>query len=182
MAALTAAVILVGLICLADLLLTFGVVRRLRQHAEQLAGLRQSESFDAPVAGLAAGELPAAFASVTLDGQPMTGPSDMRMAAFFSTSCPACPGQVAPFISYVTSHQLARDSVLVVVLGTPDHPPAYLDDLAGIGQIVFEEFGGAVSEAFQVTGFPAFCLLDSDGALVASGFDPASLPEPLAVR
>jgi hypothetical protein len=182
MAALTAAVVLVGLICVADLLLTFGVVRRLRQHAEQLAGVGQAGAMGAPVSGLAEGESPAAFASVTLDGQPITGPAGMRMAAFFSTSCSACPGQVAPFVDYVTSHQFASDNVLVVVLGAVEQPPPYLDDLVGVGQIVFEEYGGNVSEAFKVSGFPAFCLLGADAALLASGFDPATLPEPAAAR
>ena len=46
MAILVAAIGLVGLLCLADLLLTFGVIRRLREHTEQLAGLRGQ---DAPV-------------------------------------------------------------------------------------------------------------------------------------
>jgi len=49
MAILVAAIGLVGLLCLADLLLTFGVIRRLREHTEQLAGLRGQ---DAPVTGL----------------------------------------------------------------------------------------------------------------------------------
>jgi hypothetical protein len=183
MAALIAAVILVGLTCLADLLLTVGVIRRLREHAEQISSFGQTGLADTPpVVGLDASESPAAFASLTIDGQLMTGPAELRMAAFFSTSCSACPGQVAPFVDYVRGHQLARDSMLVVVLGWPDDPPAYLDDLSQVGQIVFEEPGGAISQAFKVSGFPAFCLLDSDGAVVASGFDPAMLPEPAAAR
>jgi len=40
MAILSAAVVVVGLLCLTDLLLTFGVIRRLREHTEQLAGFR----------------------------------------------------------------------------------------------------------------------------------------------
>jgi hypothetical protein len=182
MAVLTAAVILVGLICLADLLLTFGVVRRLREHAEQISSFGQAGRAPVPVVGLAQGESPTAFASATMEGLPITGPAQMRLAAFFSTSCSACPGQVAPFLEYVATHQLARDSVLAVVLGSPDALPAYLDDLASAGQIVFEEMNGPISEAFKVSGFPAFCLLDADGALLASGFDPAVLPEPSAAR
>jgi len=38
MAILSAAIVVVGLLCLADLLLTFGVIRRLREHTEQLTG------------------------------------------------------------------------------------------------------------------------------------------------
>ncbi len=183
MAVLIAAVILVGLICLADLLLTFGVIRRLREQAEQIGSFgRAGLAAAPPVVGLAEGDSPAAFASVTMDGQPMTGPAEIRMAAFFSTTCSACPGKVAPFLDYVRSHRLARDGMLAVVLGSPDEPPAYLDDLRRVAQLVFEEPDGAIARAFQVSGFPAFCLLDSDGAVVASGFDPAALPEPAAVR
>ena len=38
MAILGAAIVVMGLLCLIDLLLTFGVIRRLREHTEQLAG------------------------------------------------------------------------------------------------------------------------------------------------
>jgi hypothetical protein len=184
MAVLIAAVILVGLICLADLLLTFGVIRRLREQAEQIGGFgRAGWAAAPPVVGLAEGESPAAFASVTMDGEPMTGPAEIRMAAFFSSTCSACPGKVAPFVDYVRSHRLARDHMLAVVLGSADEPPAYLDDLRRVAQLVFEEpDGGTISSAFKVSGYPAFCLLDSGGAVVASGFDPAALPEPAAVR
>lgn len=182
MAALTAAVILVGLICLADLFLTFGVIRRLREHAEQISSFSQAGGAAVPVIGLAEGQSPGAFASVTMDGQPMTGPAEIRIAAFFSTSCSACPGKVAPFLDYVASHQLARDSILAVVVGSPDDPPAYLGDLRQVGQIVFEEFDGGICDAFKVSGFPAFCLLDADGAVLVSGFDPGMLPEPAAAR
>jgi hypothetical protein len=182
MAVLVTAVILVGFICLADLLLTFGVIRRLRQHAEQIDSFGQAGLTAPPVVGLAAGEAPAAFASVTLDGEPITGPAEIRMAAFFSTTCSACPGQVAPFLDYVRSHQLPKDSMLAVVIGSPAEPPAYLDDLRQVAQIVFEDVEGAICQAFGVSGFPAFCVLDSDWAVVASGFDPARLPAPAAVR
>lgn len=182
MAALSAAVILVGLICLTDLLLTFGVIRRLREHSAQISSFGQAGGAAVPVVGLAEGESPAAFASVTIDGQPMTGPAEIRMVAFFSKTCSVCPGKVAPFLEYVTSHQLARDSILAVVVGSPDDPPAYLDDLMQVGQIVFEELDGAISQAFKLSGFPAFCLLDADGAVLASGFDPAMLPKPAAAR
>jgi hypothetical protein len=182
MTVLAAAVILVGLICGADLLLTFGVLRRLREHAEQISSLGQAGGAAVPVVGLAPGESPTVFASATMEGLPITGPTHMRMAAFFSASCSACPGQVDPFLDYVATHQLTSDSVLVVVLGSPDARPAYLDDLSSVGQIVFEEIDGPIFEAFKVSGFPAFCLLDGDGALLASGFDAATLPEPSAAR
>jgi hypothetical protein len=41
--------------------------------------------------------------------------------------------------------------------------------------------GGPVTAAFGVAGYPAFCLLDTSGAVVSSGLDPAGLPSPALV-
>jgi hypothetical protein len=38
-----------------------------------------------------------------------------------------------------------------------------------------------VSVAFKAQGYPAFCLLDADGALLASGIHPSTLTEPAGV-
>ncbi len=72
MAILVAAIGLVGLLCLADLLLTFGVIRRLREHTEQLAGLRGQ---DAPVTGLPYGAIPEPFTALTASGERLDGPA-----------------------------------------------------------------------------------------------------------
>ena len=74
MAILSAAIVVVGLLCLADLLLTFGVIRRLREHTEQLAGLRGQ---DAPVTGLADGEIPEPFTALSISGERLSGPAAM---------------------------------------------------------------------------------------------------------
>ena len=64
MTVLVAAVALVGVLCLLDLLLTFGVIRRLREHAEliTLGGVP-----DIPVLGVAVGEQPAPFSATTTE-------------------------------------------------------------------------------------------------------------------
>ena len=76
MAILVAAIGLVGLLCLADLLLTFGVIRRLREHTEQLAGLRGQ---DAPVTGLPYGATPEPFTALTVSGERLDGPRPLRL-------------------------------------------------------------------------------------------------------
>jgi hypothetical protein len=63
-----AAVIVVGVLCVLDLLLTFGVIRRLKEHTAMLAE-RGSGSLAPPVIGLAEGERPGAFSATTADGQ-----------------------------------------------------------------------------------------------------------------
>jgi hypothetical protein len=172
-AVLIAAVILVGAVCITDLLLTFGVIRRLREHTALLGEVRGA---DVPVTGLAAGETPDPFTSVTVHGTVTAGPAGLRVVAFFSKHCSACPGRVGPFIDYVRASHLSHADVLAVVTGPPDEPVPYLEQLAEVAQVCAEDSGGELAKVFKVSGFPAFCLLDAGGAVRASGHEPAALP------
>jgi hypothetical protein len=177
MAILSAAVVAVGCLCLFDLLLTFAVLRRLREHAGLLARADLHERIPAP--GVAPGERPADFAAVSISGQELTGPDTFRVAAFFSASCSVCPEKVAPFVDYAQSRHLDSDNVLAVVVAEGEAP--YTTQLSQAAQVCVEPPGGALSAAFAVAGFPAFFLLDSAGTVAAAGFDPQTLPEPAAV-
>jgi hypothetical protein len=173
---LIAIVTLVGVVSLTDLLLTFGVVRRLREHTALLAPLRAGHR---PVIGVGVGEAPAPFAAVATDGQPLAGPAGFRAVAFFSSSCSACPERVPPFADYVRANRLGREDVLAVVIGADEEPVPYLEDLAAVALVCREPADGELSKAFAVSGYPAFCLLDADGAVAAADFDPATLPLPV---
>lgn len=174
---LIAAVAVVGGLCLLDLLMTFGVVRRLREHSRMLAGSDPAR----PLVALSPGELPGDFSRKTLSGSVVTGTTGLRVVAFLASWCSICPERVPSFIGYLRDHRIGRDSVLAVVEGGDDAPPAYLDRLAEVAQVCVEPPDGTIAKAFGVQGFPAFCLLDSAGALVASGHDPATLAEPVGV-
>jgi hypothetical protein len=175
---LIAAVAVVGGLCLLDLLLTFGVIRRLREHTDLLSGTRNTRP---PVTGLTAGQSPGAFSAVTTTGELVSGAAGFRVFAVFSSSCSACPEQVPPFMAYLSSNHIGRESVLAVVQDDDDAPPPYLDELTGVAQVCVEPTDGELTKAFDVRGTPAFYLLDMDGAVLASDFDPAVLPEPAAV-
>jgi hypothetical protein len=179
MAILTAAVIVVGVLCLLDLLLTFGVIRRLREHEEMIG--KSGPVTMPPAIGLLPSEHPAAFTAVTAGGDLLTGPSGLRIAAFFSTTCSVCPGRVEPFLGYLGRHQIAPHRALAVVVAPGGDPPPYLDRLAAAARICLEQEDGELAKAFKVQAFPAFCLLDGDGAVVASSYDPANLPVPVPV-
>jgi hypothetical protein len=169
------AVIVVGVLCLFDLLLTLGVIRRLREHTDLLRELQAPAG--SPVIGLAAGQGPEPFTAQTADGTSVAGPAGLRLAAFFSASCSVCPGRVAPFIEYVRANQLGRDDVLAVLVVTDlSAPPRYLSDLAGIARVCVQPDDSELARAFSVTGYPAFCLLDSVGNVVSSGHTPAAMP------
>lgn len=175
---LIAAVVVVGGLCLLDLLLTFGVIRRLREHTSLLTGTRGSEP---PPVGLAAGNAPGAFSAVTTFGEEVTGAVGLRVAAFFSSWCSTCPERVPPFVEYLSRHHIGRDSVLAVVAADNSTPAPYLEQLADVALACVEPTGGEIAKAFQVAGFPAFFLLDADGVVAENGYDPATLPEPATV-
>lgn len=180
MAIMIAAVVLVGVLCLLDLLLTFGVIRRLREHTTLLAALGGPPGALGPGAlGLETGKQPGAFSAVTTSGEVVTQAAQLRMVGFLTSSCSACPERVPPFMEYLSSHRIGRDSVLVVIQG--GRVP-YLDQIAEVALVCVEPADGEeVVRAFKVNGSPVFFLLDADGAVAESGYDPAMLPAPAAV-
>lgn len=173
-----AAVAVVGGLCCLDLLLTLGVIRRLREHTEMLtaAGVPTRAAL-----GLSVGERPVAFSAVTTDGERVNGAAGRRVAAFFSSWCSVCPERVPPFVDYLSRHQIGRDQVLAIVQGSDSAPPPYLDQITEVAHVCIEPDDGEIAGAFKVTGYPAFFLLDADGAVLVSGYDPAALPEPVTV-
>lgn len=170
------ALVFVGGLCLLDLLLTFGVIRRLREQTEA-TGARMSPAL---AGGLPAGQAPGRFSAVTTEGEPVRGTDGLRLIAFFST-CSVCPERVAPFADYLAAHRVSRESALAVSVGPGSDPQPYLAELAPFARICAELPGGAIAGAFHVTAFPWFFLLDADGVVVAGGYDPAKLPEPATV-
>jgi hypothetical protein len=172
MPVLIAAVVVVGVLCLLDLLLTFGVIRRLREHT---AMLNATSVPDSPIIGVSVGESPDPFAGVTTAGDTVTRAS---VVAFFSTSCSICPERVPLFVDYLKKHRVPSDRVLAVVVGDPAVPAPYLPSLEGVAQVCTEPEGGELERAFKVVGFPAFALLDAQGEVTATEYNPVRLPEP----
>jgi hypothetical protein len=173
MAILGAAIVVVGLLCLTDLLLTFGVIRRLREHTDQLAGFSGQ---DGPVTGLADGEIPEPFTALSISGERLSGPAGLRVVAFFSAGCSACPERVPAFIDYLRANQITRDAVLAVIANSQPEPVSYQEDIAEVAPVCVEPPGGELETAFKVHGYPAFCLLDGAGSVSAASHEPAALP------
>ncbi len=178
MPVLIAGVVVVGALCVLDLLLTFGVIRRLREHTSLLAAGRGAAE---PLVGLAAGESPGGFTAETVSRELVSGPEGLRVVAFFSSWCKACPERVPPFLEYLSRHRIGRESILAVVAADGDTRAPYLDRLAEVTQACLEPAEGEIARAFKVAGFPAFFVLDADGVVTAGGYDPAALPEPVTV-
>src|SRR5690349_6296633 len=100
MTLLIAAVVVIGLVSVANLLFALGVIRRLREHTEMLARLKAGGVGGGGVM-LPAGAPIEDFAGTTLDGEHVsaTMTADGRLlAGFFSVGCEYCATQLPYFV------------------------------------------------------------------------------------
>src|SRR5690349_3316766 len=121
-AVLTAAVVLVGLLCAVDLVLTLAVIRRLRAHTLALAGMTPKRP-PLPAPGTAV----PAFSAVAEGGRVVsdaffTGPT---LVGVFSTTCAACHERLPEFVALARDRSAER--VLAVVAGEPTDDTSLVD-------------------------------------------------------
>ncbi|MFC8195728.1 hypothetical protein ACFUTV_10020 [Streptomyces sp. NPDC057298] len=166
MTILIAAVVLVGLLCVFDLLLTFAVLRRLREHSAELGRLTMQQPtyrmYDPQVlVGTTAPELP--------------GASGARLVAFFDANCDSCHDHAPEFAGMARSYENALAIVsgkglaaeeLVTVVG-PDTP------------LVRGEEAQALIDAVGLKAFPTFLFIEADGTIAQAVTEPGALARPV---
>lgn len=162
MAVLIAAVALVGVLCVLDLLLTVGVIRRLREHTELLSVLHTA--VPAPV-GVGVGEEIGEFTASTVDGETLRRDllAGETLIGFFSLDCPACKEKLPSFLKLAQEMPGGRDQVLAAVVGEDDRAAEMAASLNGAARVVVEGYGGGLQKAFQVRGYPAVLKIGADG-------------------
>jgi peroxiredoxin len=175
---LIAAVVLVGVLCLLDLLLTVAVIRRLREHAERLDRLGAAPTPDAVITP---GTPAPAFETAATDGGAVTQ-HDLGggLLAFMSVTCTACKEQLPRFERYVADAGLPRSKVLVVVVDSDTPPAEYVAGLERFATVVVEQHEGTVGAPWQANAFPTFYSIDEQLTVRTSSFDVAGLPAPVS--
>lgn len=172
MAYVSTAVVVVGMLCLFDLVLTLGVIRRLREHTRLLnESPRGSSGGLPPGAELQAGETVGNFVATSIAGEALSQNqlTGRTLVGFFSPGCQPCAEQLPTFIAAAQSTQHGFERVLAVVVAGGRDGDAYAAQLAAVAQVVAEEPDGPVQAAFKVRGFPTIYLLDAD-VVAAGGF------------
>jgi hypothetical protein len=169
------ALAVVGAVAVLNLLLTFGVIRRLREHTE-LLGAQGSGTIPTMIA---VGESIAPFSTTTVDGRPVSneGFSGSTLIGVFGVGCAACETKLPKFVESAQAHPGGRAHVLVVVADGDDDAAAlrYVERLTGVANVVRESREGPVHTALGVAGYPAFALVDPAGVVRATALDPARL-------
>jgi hypothetical protein len=166
---LTAAVLIVGMLCLLNLVLTVGVIHRLR------AGTG-STSVDEDGRDLVPqpGDPVADFAAWTVDGGRVSQSSVAgALVAFLSPNCKPCQAALPEVLRRAGSPGAAE--VLAVVVGDPQDMTDMVTALGPVARVLTEEPFGPVATAFGVRSFPTFVRVAGDRTIAAAGLDLAQV-------
>ncbi|WP_214324389.1 hypothetical protein [Nonomuraea sediminis] len=167
MAYLIAIVVLVGVLCLLDLVLTLGVVRRLKEHTKLVDALYEIVGTMGAPAGPAVGEVVGEFDAATVDGTRVTRDQlpDQAVVAFLSPDCRGCREQLPAFTAWAADQD--RPRVFVVVDSQSADTAELVATLAPVAQVIAGEAGEPVGKAFGVQTFPTFFQVAAGGKLLA---------------
>ncbi|MFJ6572717.1 TlpA family protein disulfide reductase [Streptomyces sp. NPDC091292] len=168
---LIAVVALVGTLCTVNLVLTLGVIRRLREHTE-LLGAVQGEPLRLEV-GQEVGD----FDTASTLGEPLvrdlvTGPV---LFGFFSPTCEPCRDKLPRFVEHARHEPGGRSSVIATVVGDADAAAEFVSELSEVAQVVVEDSDGVMGTALGIRAFPSVLRAEhaADGRLVVVDGDVA---------
>jgi thiol-disulfide isomerase/thioredoxin len=173
---LSAAVALIGALGVFNLLISLAVIRRLRSHD----GAPRRAPGAALAVTLPTGQSIGDFAVTTAAGRMISGDSldQLTLVGFFSPACPPCKERVPQFLRYAA--RFPGEVISVAVGDDSDlETQALAARLAVAGDVVTEAARGPMGTAFGVGGYPALCLVEPSGRIVASGTAIGDLPVPV---
>jgi hypothetical protein len=162
-----------------NLLLTLGVVRRLRELTALL-----SDSGGAAIA-LPVGAQVEPFSAVTVDGDVMDRASigGPTLVAAVSPTCKPCQDRLPQLIASAAGMPGGRDRVFALVISADEQErAAMVTQLRAVARVAIEAPNGPVARALGVRGYPTFALLDLGGRVLGSGFAPDQVPYPAVAR
>jgi hypothetical protein len=165
-------------VCLLGLVLILGVIGRLRQHAELISQLSEQiakGSGRRPYTILGEGRTAGQFEAVTTTGEALSRDrlSGRTLVGAFMPHCPACEEKLPTFVDSAKTFPGGREQVIAVVVGPENEAETYRGQLEPVARVVVEApMTGAIGTALALDSFPAFCILDPSGTVVASGLEP----------
>jgi len=167
---LVAIVVLLGLLVVANMLLTWGMLRRLRTLQEQVAAGALPPS---PENGLHPGDPAPDFTALTPAGDTVTRDEVVHgetVLVFLSPHCEACETHL-PMIRQL-GHGADGPAVVAVVDGAREESGHLLDGLQGDVPLLFAPRGATdLLERYQVYTFPSSYVVGADGRITGSHLD-----------
>ncbi|MEV0353269.1 TlpA disulfide reductase family protein [Nonomuraea sp. NPDC050680] len=175
-ALLAASVVLVGILCLLNLVLVLALAKRVRDLATAVAQARHTGTVRGGF--LAVGETVGEFTARTVDGGELTRDAltGGAVVGFFSTSCGGCREMIPVFVEHARDlRDQGRLALAVVVAAERDDPTSYVEPLAQVARVVVEGHEGLLGSAFKVGAFPAFCVIGGHARVGAVSADPGEV-------
>ncbi|MFD9718926.1 TlpA family protein disulfide reductase [Streptomyces sp. NPDC059076] len=167
MAFVIAGLVLVGALCLVNLLLLTGIRRKLRGRGGQPSGPKPGRPMPD-------------FSATTLSGRTI-GRADLlgrpAVLAFLSTTCPMCPTLVPHLVEHARSTGLTADRMVVVISGDDSAAEALAEPLAGVASVVVEPSPGELTGVFRVSTTPTTVLVDAAGKVARTETGPRPLAD-----
>ncbi|MGW8556694.1 hypothetical protein [Streptomyces tubercidicus] len=170
---LSASVVLVGLLCILNLVLTYGMIRRLREQVADAGG----KALEVPRSVLGAGSTVGSFSAIDTEGGSLTRDdlSEGQWVTFMSPGCPACE-ELLPLVAE-RARAYGPERVLAVVVRDADKDNAgegngvgeYLERLAPVARVAICDLGDELTAAFALTGVPAYVEMGRGGRIASSG-------------
>jgi len=167
---LVVGVVLLCVLCLLDLLLTLGVIRRLREHEARLEG---AAPLDNVASSLVPGSRPEPFAATATDGVLVTDDDlvDGTVVAFMSPHCKPCVSNLPSFIESAGVLRDDRRAVVAVLMGEEVEARPMAARLEPVARVVVEPFDGPLATAFKVTALPVTFVLKGDATVAATSYE-----------
>ncbi len=165
------AVALVGALGMLNLLLSIGVVRRLRQHTE-LLGDRVSADGDVAASAVSVGTRIGAVRARSTLGADLVFEEDAEplLVAVLSPDCSPCRERLPLVLEHVDRNPQAR--VLAVVIEEGGLEAEMVGLLEPVVPVVVEPWGGALPRLFEVEGTPSFVTVTHGVVTATSVFAP----------
>jgi thiol-disulfide isomerase/thioredoxin len=156
-----------------NLLLTMGVLRRLKEHEQTLSTINHGhESTNQP--GISVGDSIVPFEATSLDGVTLSESSGTSGAliGFFLRGCAPCKELLPTFIEAAGLERTVRP--IAVITGFDSDDNEYSAALRGVAHVVMadsvqEPPAGEISAAFKVTTYPFVCRTGNDGKIESVG-------------
>jgi peroxiredoxin len=171
---LEAVVLLLTIVVVGNLLLTWGMVRRLRNLQEQV-GL----AFGPLQNGLAPGDPAPDFFAVTASGDRVTRDELVRsetVLAFFSPTCSACESHIPSVRQLAGLAPGSGPAVVAVVDGRVDESSHLVDEMEGDVVMVFAPRSeNDLLEDYRVNAYPSYYVISPDGRITNSHMDLSQL-------
>jgi thiol-disulfide isomerase/thioredoxin len=152
---LIAAVVLVGLFCALDLILTLGIIKRLREHTELLSGR------NGPKPSIGLGEEVGEFTASTIDGESLTRDDLVgeTLVGIFSPTCKPCREKLPKFVEFAQAIPGGRERVVAAVVGDAELAAELVAQLRPVARVIQEDNDGTFSAAFQLRAFPTVLMI-----------------------